>query len=221
MSKFCGNCGAQLDDSAKVCGYCGFALSNETPNINPASIPGVVSEADKEKAEKTKKLIKTGLVAVAVIVVLSIAISVISSFTGYKGVVRKVINAFEDYDMNTLCSYASSLNYLDDDNIEYYEELFEERVSNKLDYYEEELGHDLKMSFEIVDSYELDDRNRDELLDELEDTGAFIPEIDDIKMVDLDLTIKGSRRSSTYSVDDFLLIKEDGEWKVLYLGYSF
>lgn len=217
MSKFCGNCGAQLDDSAKVCGYCGIALDNEPVNANAASIPGVVSEADKEKTAKVKKLIKTGAIAVVAIIVLSVGFNIISSFTGYKGVVRKVVNAFEDYDMNTLCSYASSLSYYGDD-IEYYEEVFEERVSNMLDYYEEELGHGLKIKFEILDSYKLDERNTDDLLDDLEDSGAYVGNIDTIRMVELQLTIKGSRRTSTYTTDDLMLVKENGKWKVLYLG---
>lgn len=217
MSKFCGNCGAQLDDSAKVCGYCGVALSNEQVNTNATPIPGIVSEADKEKAAKTKKFIKLGAIAIVAIIVLSVGFNIISSFTGYKGVVRKVVNAFEDYDMNTLCSYASSLSYYGDD-IEYSEEVFEERVSSKLDYYEEELGHGLKISFEIIDSYKLDDRNRDDLLDELEDSGAYVGKIDTIRMVEMQLTIKGSRSTSTYTTDDLMLVKENGKWKVLYLG---
>lgn len=218
MSKFCGNCGAKLDDSVKVCGYCGVALGDEPINTNVTSIPGVVSEADKEKAAKTKKFIKIGVIAIVAIIVLSIGINIISSYTGYKGVVRKVVNAFEDYDMNTLCSYASSLCYYNDDDVEYYEELFDEMVSDKLDYYEEELGHDLKISYKIVDSYKLDDRNREDLLEEVEDSGAYVGEIDTIRMVELELTIKGSRRTSTYTTNDLMLIKENGKWKVLYLG---
>lgn len=217
MSKFCGNCGAQLDDSAKVCGYCGVALSNEQANISATSIPGIVSETDKEKAAKIKKLIKMGAIAIVAIIVLFVGFNIISSFTGYKGVVRKVVNAFEDYDMNTLCSCASSLSYYGDD-IEYYEEVFEERVSYKLDYYEEELGHNLKMDFEIIDSYKLDDRNKDALLDDLENSGAYIGKIDTIRMVELELTIKGSRSTSTYISEDLLMVKENGKWKVLYLG---
>lgn len=219
MSKYCGNCGAQLDDSVKVCGYCGVAFDSDSipSDTDTSLIPGVVSETDKAKAAKAKKFIKTGAVAVVLIIVLSLGINIISSFTGYKGVVRKVVNAFEDYDMETLYSCASSLSYYGDD-IEYYEELFETRVSNKLDHYENMLGHGLKMDFEIIDSYKLDDRNTDALLDELEDNGAFIGKIDTIRMVEMELTIKGSRNTSTFTVNDLLMIKENGKWKVLYIN---
>ena len=33
MSKFCGNCGAQLDDNAKVCGNCGIPTENQIKNL--------------------------------------------------------------------------------------------------------------------------------------------------------------------------------------------
>lgn len=217
MSKFCGNCGAQLDDTAKVCGYCGNALSIEPENTKTTTIPGIRTEADKEKSAKMTKNIKTIVVAVALVIVLSLGINVVSSFTGYKGVVRKVVNAFEDYDMNTLCSYASSLCYYGND-IEYYEDIFEDRVSAKLDYYENMLGHNLKMNFEIVDSYKLDDRKVDNLLEELEDMGAYAGKIDTIRRVEIELEIKGSRNTSTFLIDDLLLIKENGKWKVLYLN---
>ena len=60
--------------------------------------------------------------------------------------------------------------------------------------------------------------NREDLLEEVEDSGAYVGEIDTIRMVELELTIKGSRRTSTYTTNDLMLIKENGKWKVLYLG---
>ncbi len=217
MAKFCGICGAKLDDTARVCGYCGVPLNNEPLNNNVSSIPGVVSESEKEMAEKTKKVFKSGAMIIVAITVLALGINILSSFTGYKGAVRKVINAFEDYDMNTLCSCASELCYYGND-IEYFEELFEKRVADKLDFYEEELGHNLKMSFKIIDSYKLDDRNRDDLLDELEEKGAYVDGIDTVRKVELELTVKGSKRTNTYYTDDLVMVKENGKWKVLYLG---
>lgn len=52
MSKFCGNCGAQLDDAAKVCGNCGTPL--ELNNTANASIPGI-NYVDPEKRRKQRK----------------------------------------------------------------------------------------------------------------------------------------------------------------------
>lgn len=36
MSKYCGNCGAKMDDAAKVCGMCGYRFST-VETINPIS----------------------------------------------------------------------------------------------------------------------------------------------------------------------------------------
>ena len=59
MAKFCGNCGAQLDDNAKVCGQCG------TPVGTLSAIPSV-KIVDPEKQKKTKKTLKLicGLIAI-------------------------------------------------------------------------------------------------------------------------------------------------------------
>lgn len=216
MSKFCGNCGAQLNGTEKVCGYCGFALNNEPANTGDTSTPGIASETDTAKAEKTKNFIKIGAIAVVAVVVLSIGISIISSCTGYKAVVKKVINAFEDYDMETLYSCASTLCYLDYADADYWEEIFDNRTSNKLDYYEDQLGHSLKMKYKIVDSYELDERRFNNIVEEFEDYGADTYDVDKIRIVEIELTIKGSKRTNTYTIDDLWLVKEDGKWKVLY-----
>lgn len=221
MSKFCGNCGKALADNARVCGYCGVPVSVAVQtNPEVKHIPGLDPVKDQEKADKMNKIIKSGAMIIIAIIVVTIGINVISSFIGYKGVVRKVINAFEDYDMNTLYEYASSLNYLGDDD-EYYEELFDDKVSAKLDYYEGQVGYDLKIDFEIIDSYNLDERKLNNFLDELEESGAYVGKIDKIRQVDLELHIKGKRSENTYRTDDLLLIKENGKWKVFYMGYTY
>ena len=33
MAKFCGNCGAQLDDGDKVCGQCGTPVNGNTGTV--------------------------------------------------------------------------------------------------------------------------------------------------------------------------------------------
>lgn len=53
MSKFCGNCGAQLDDSMRVCGYCGtpcetFAAPAANPVVNPTMANTQSSGSGKE-----------------------------------------------------------------------------------------------------------------------------------------------------------------------------
>ncbi len=35
MSKFCGNCGKEAHDEAKICGYCGFRFPQAVQSVNP------------------------------------------------------------------------------------------------------------------------------------------------------------------------------------------
>ena len=51
MAKFCGNCGAQLDDGDKVCGQCGTPV-----NGNAGTVPGL-KVVDPEKKKKMAKMI--------------------------------------------------------------------------------------------------------------------------------------------------------------------
>lgn len=222
MAKFCGNCGAQLDDAAKVCGNCGTPYTDGTngPSLSKLKIPGV----DLENPEKKKALIKNlkrVAVVVAVIIVVVIAANVISSFVGYKGAVRKLMKAYEEYDMNTLMTLASdiSMPFAGSEDEEYIEEIFSNRVSNMLDYYEDEVGHDVKIKYEINDSYELPERKLDELLTTLEENYDYDASfIEEIKAVDMTLTISGADGEMTEHIDedDLLLVKEDGEWKFAY-----
>lgn len=46
MAKFCGNCGAKLDDNAKVCGMCGAMLTTSTPNISGVQYVNPEKEED-------------------------------------------------------------------------------------------------------------------------------------------------------------------------------
>lgn len=88
MAKFCGNCGTQLEDNAKICGQCGTPLDGTSSNI-----PGL-KVVDPEKKEKMKKVGKRIVALVALVIVAVIAFNVVSQFTGYNGLLRKVMAAY-------------------------------------------------------------------------------------------------------------------------------
>lgn len=51
MAKYCGNCGAKLEDSDKICGQCGMLVNNESVNLSG------VKNLDKVERRKKKKKI--------------------------------------------------------------------------------------------------------------------------------------------------------------------
>lgn len=85
MSKFCGKCGFQLDDDARVCGQCGNVVSEEV---------SANSSGYSSAGKKSSKKIIVGIVAtVAVITVAIIVIMNIIGSNSYKSVIDTYINS--------------------------------------------------------------------------------------------------------------------------------
>ena len=208
MAKFCGNCGTQLDDSALVCGNCGTPLTPKNPN---GTVPNL-DHIDPENVAKNKKTAKIVIGLVALVVVAVLAFNIISGFVGYKGAVRKIMNAYEDYDIDTIVSMASDY-YFCFDNDEYAENYFESRIGYALDELEEDAGHNYNFKYKIVDSYEFSNRKYDSLMESLSYNDDFDPDIiSDIMAVEVEITATG-RRTKTKNVE-IILTKEDGKWRL-------
>lgn len=209
MAKFCGNCGAELADDAKVCGQCGTPLES---GLNSHTVKIV----DPEKQAKTKKRIKLGLGAVALIIVAVISVNIISSFTGSNGLLKKVMNAYAKYDVDALVAVSSDMYYYGyEDFVEYY---FENSIGNDLDYFESYVGHNYKLNYEIQEVYTLSGRKLDTILDTIK---SSYPDFDtdiiaQVKAADIKVTAKEGKSSVSKSVQ-VTMTKENGKWKLLYI----
>ena len=217
MSKYCGNCGAKMDDDARVCGNCGtpFAemeIHSDSPKIK---IPKPSKMTPERKNKVKKGIIAIGVIAILVIVAI-VTINIISDNTGYKGTLKKAINAFADYDMETLMSVTSDIEYM---NIDMEDSLSKE-VSQKLDSYESAVGRDIKISYKIMDSYKLSDRKFSEFTQYVENNYKYdCSDISQIIKVDLQLEVKGNQKTKTDSISLYL-INERNKWYVFdgYIG---
>ncbi len=220
MSKFCGNCGAELDESANVCGYCGASVNSDstTEKIGTKKIPGIKTEREQEKIRKIKIISKLTFASIIIVVLAIIGVNIGSSFVGYKGAVRKIMNAYEDYDMNTLISMASDLHYYSADE-NYVDDNFSDIVAERLNSLENSVGHNVKIDYEITDSFELPEYRLDELLSQFESYGIDTSDIKKIMQVELLIKAKGNKSTNTYNSDGLLLVKEKGDWKAIYTGY--
>lgn len=212
MAKFCGNCGAQMEDNAVVCGYCGVGMEN-------SSVGGAkqFKVKDPEKKKKIKKYITIGASVVAAIIVISILGSIISNFTGYKGCLRKTMKAFEKSDMSAFSKIVtSSMDELDEDESDYWmEEAIEWRVNATHDTFEDKVGHNYKVSYEVDEYFALEGRKFDNLIDEIEyydDIDASI--IDKIEIAEITVTAKKGKKSSDIQIQ-VVMSKENGSWKLL------
>lgn len=210
MAKFCGNCGTQLEDNAKVCGNCGTPLDGASTNI-----PGL-KVTDPEKQKKMKKTVKRVVGLVLFVAVAIIGFNVVSQFTGYNGLLRKVMTAYEKYDIDTLVSLSSDMYYYgEEDWVDYY---FDYSVGNDLDSFEASVGHSYKLTYEINETYVMSDRKVDEMLSEIEysypDFDVSIIE----KVVVADLTVTAKQGSKSVNQDmNIVMTKENGTWRLLYI----
>lgn len=212
MAKFCGNCGTELDDNAKVCGNCGTPLDDGVSNISGIEY----KHTDPEKKKKIKKVIKRILTAIISAVVIAVVCISVLSFTGYKGMIRKVMKAYKNYDIDALVDMSSDMYFYREED--YVEEYFEYSVGSDLDFYEDSVGHSYKLSYEIKEIYTLSDRKFSEMIDTI---AGFYSDFDaDIiqKIVVADITVTAKQGSKSVDNDvQITLSKEGNSWKVLYI----
>lgn len=211
MAKFCGNCGTQLEDNAKICGQCGTPLDGTSSNI-----PGL-KVVDPEKQKKLKKMGKRIVALVALVIVAVIAFNVVSQFTGYNGLIRKVMAAYEKYDIDTLISLSSDIYFYGDED--WVENYFEYNVGDDLDSFEAAVGHSYKLSYEVIETYKLSNRNFQSMLDDIawsyEEFDHSV--IEEIVVAKVNVTATQGKRSVDREIE-ITMTKENGNWKVLYIG---
>lgn len=211
MAKYCGNCGAKMNDNAKVCGRCGTPVDG---SVTTSSVKIV----DPEKEKKNKKIFK---LAVALILVMAVALTtfnVVSKFTGYNGLIRKVMAAYETYDIDTLVSFSSDIYYYGEED--YVEDYFENVVGTTLDSFELSVGHNYQMSYEIKETYTISERKTNEILEGIE---YSYPDFDVSiikELVAFDITVTAKQGSKLDDRDlNVTMSKENGSWKLLYIEY--
>ena len=122
MAKYCGNCGNKLDDDARVCDQCGTPWGGQ--NVNHHS-------------EKTKSKKRTGLLILVLLFIIGVlgAVKIIPQYTGYRGFLRKVMSAYEKYDIDALVAMSSDVYYyFDAENAA--EESFKDSIGDTMDSFE-------------------------------------------------------------------------------------
>ena len=214
MAKYCGNCGARMEDEHRVCGNCGtpFGTYMKTPPIK------VVDPEKKELTQKKgKKNIKLCVSAAVLILVAVIVFNLIAAFTGYNGLLRKVMAAYEDYDIDALADMSSDVYYYS--SADYAELYFEDTVGYALDAFESSVGHSYKLSYEVIETYKLSNRNFQSILDHIvwtyKDFDYSV--IEEIVVAKVNVTATQGKRTAEREIE-ITMTKENGDWKVLYIG---
>lgn len=217
MSKFCGNCGVQMEDSARICGNCGTPFEEMEKNAAPNTFK-VPKESNMtpEKKAKIKKGITLIVILAVVVVVAVIALNIVSNFVGYKGTLRKAVKAVNDYDIETILDVSSEIKYVRayDDPIEIEEAILDE-VSETLDYYESLVGHDPKIRYTIKETYKLSARKLQNFIEEIERNYSYDSfGIEEVVQIDLEIEVTGSNKREEHNTISLYMIKENEKWYV-------
>ncbi|MCD7785511.1 MAG: zinc ribbon domain-containing protein [Oscillospiraceae bacterium] len=213
MAKFCGNCGMRLEDNDRVCGNCGMPCG-DMPEVKPVVKP--------VKANKPKKGIVAAVICVVIAVVLLITgICVASVNSGYKGLLKKTVKAYINYDIDKIVKNASeSYDYSYSSYADYY---FQTKIDDSLEAFDYYVGYNYKLTYEIEDCYIASDRYLNEVKSTLAAKyGTFDTDI--IKKVAIaEVTVTASSKSGSLKDTQTMQItftKEKGSWKVLYIDFS-
>lgn len=211
MARFCGNCGVQLDDDARVCGQCGMPVDGIQGKVIGIKI------VDPKKKKKLMRKVKMGIVLVAVIIIAVAGIKIVRNFTGTNGFVRKVMAAYEKYDIDAIVSLSSDMYYYSDYE-NYVEEYFENAVGQNIDNFEASVGHGYKMSYKVEEIYDLSQRKQDKILKNIEQLypDFDVDKINKIALANVKVTAKQGSKSANRTVK--ITISKEGEnWRILYL----
>ena len=182
---FCGKCGTQIPDGAAFCPSCGNPSGTQN-QANPQPTANAQPTAYAQPAAATQKKISTntiiGIAAVAAVVI-AVAVILICVFAGGGGsganspeaVVEKYVKAtIIDMDADAFldCIHPDILKVAAEDEFDGDVDALKEQLQDMLDRLKEMMenfGDSVKISYEILESEDIEDEDLDEIKDYFKD----------------------------------------------------
>lgn len=231
MSKFCGNCGTELQDDAVVCSNCGCNLAPEAqPVAQPDANGTITAKASnlfdtlkakldeflaKCKADTKFRNISIAIGAGAVVAIVLIVVLLCALFgNSYKSAINNYFDATFSGDFDAYrASYPDKIwKKMSDDATDKKE--FRSDFKDFKEELEEEFGKDVSFDYKITEVEEYDEDDLDDVRTALKLYGIPKKTVTEAYEVEIELTIEGDDDEDT---DDTSLtvVKIDGDWYVL------
>ncbi len=218
MAKFCGCCGTQAVDEAKVCGNCGTPF----PGMEQYSPAGEYLKKKQQKNVKTIIGIVIGVLVASLLI--GGGVKITKEFTGTKGIVRKVMKAYQTGEAEGLLPYISdSMKCLEQYSEKEYglheiSSQIEEDIEYIKEVFEEEVGSDYKITYEITREKKMKNSYLKNLKENMKnwEYGAigFDPDcITEAKEVKVKMKAKGEYGTEKKELY-IILLKENKKWKI-------
>jgi len=158
------------------------------------------------------------IICVLLALVMMLSLTACGANGSYKAVVKTMVKSMEDCDAEKMLKLFPEEvmeilyeNY-DDDIDELIEEL-EDSMKDTMDYYEDEYGRNIKLSFEIDDADELDEDELDDLMDNYYDYMDVDIEIKKAYELEVELIIEGKKDEDSEDAT-MTVIKVGNKWYI-------
>lgn len=210
---FCPKCGKPFEENASNCAYCGA----KNPAAPAAANPKVNEIVNKAKSLNKKNVIILAGAVVAVIVVISLLVSLLSG--GYK----KAIDNFFDFSIKgdvDMIEEIAPEDFWEELEEEYdvkmkdLKDSIEEEFEERLETLEDEYGKNIKVKYKVIEKEKMDEDDLDDLKDELkENYGIAKKSVKKAFEVEIEATIKGKEDEDT-DEQDMVIVKIGNKWYI-------
>ncbi len=198
MSKFCMQCGKEIDRKDMHCQYCGASQEN---------LPGdSVNSHNKGRGDLLVPVVAI-LSVILVIVIVTVNLTVLNN--GYKKPLDSLFAAFNkqeyDYFEDALPDYITELDDYDADDAK---TKFEDSVKNII------IDSNMELSYKVLDKNKIDKDDLKELEDNIEDKYNESVDVDQGYKVKIQLTFSMEDKEDTHKLT-IPVYEIDGKWCIL------
>lgn len=213
---FCGKCGKEISNDIRHCPFCGEPTSNAWSQSTSGTL------IMKQKPSGKKRVVLTIGVLAFIVAVVWIIVSVVGN-SGYKKTLDNYYKAIENNDADLMYSSVMANYWIDYINADYSTnyalEDIQDGIEDAIQGYD--CGEKIKISYKITSEKRATKEELEELEDNIYDWYAYYVydrdefSITDAYLLQIRLTVIGDERSRQLNyTDGFLIIKENGKWRV-------
>lgn len=204
MSKFCMQCGKEIDDNADVCSFCGASQGSSGTEVIGADTA----------VKKSNSGMAVLVAAAAVVIVVLIVIFNLLFGGGYKQPVDDMMKAIETgkgkYMYRAMPEFLMDYQYEDEKKSEIYDEL-DDAMEYVTDMLEDQYGDDVKISYKVKDKKKIDKDDLEDLEESIKDTYDEKVRVSKGYELEIKTKIKGDDDSDT-DTSTINVYKIDGDW---------
>lgn len=206
MSKFCENCGAEINDDVTVCPNCNTPVNGAGAQAQTVVEETVKTETTSAKKTDVKKMgIIGGAIAAVVVVIVALIVSLVSG--RYKSPIKKYFKGLNKCDADT---YAAAY----PDFLEYSKSIKDSYLTDQKKDDEKTYGDNVKYSYKILKKTKIEKKDLEKVKDAIKDKYKESVKVSKGFKVKVKRTVKG-KKDFDYGTSELFVYKIDGKWYML------